>query len=230
MRPVSRGSTRIVRLPLFQSRARSPDSPGRRRLASLPTAPRAGRRSPGRPVHPPVEDVPHRRLPGLDAVVAGHDGAVHDAADAGNVLQGLAGGRDGAVAGGGPDDLDERPRLHSRAHRAVVGVEPSHGHGDSLGEAQLLRPGSRRGGPRDDRGRRPSRRAGRAGPPALDRDGRGTPWPAGRPRRRSRSPCGRRRRCSASSRSGRPRRPGPPGRNRRARPSSRPHRRRRGRP
>ena len=37
---------------------------------------------------PPVQDVAHRRLPGLDAVVAGHDRAVHDAADAGHVRSG----------------------------------------------------------------------------------------------------------------------------------------------
>ena len=140
---MSRGSTRIVRLPLFQSRARSPDSPGRRRWACCRQLRVQGVVPPADHVHPPVQDVPHRRLPGLDAVVAGHDGAVHDPADAGNVLQRLAGGGDGAVAGGGADDLDERPRLHPRADRAVVGVEAAHGHGDPLGKAQLLRPGSR---------------------------------------------------------------------------------------
>ncbi len=92
------------------------------------------------PLHPPLEDVSHRRLPGLDAVVAGHDRAVHDPADAGDVLDLLLRRGDGAVAGGGPDDLDQGAASDAGPHGAVVGVEGAHGDGDPLGEPQPRRP------------------------------------------------------------------------------------------
>ena len=41
------------------------------------------------------------------------------------------------VAGAGADDLHQRARLDARPHRAHVGVEGAHGHGDARRQADL---------------------------------------------------------------------------------------------
>jgi hypothetical protein len=103
----------------------------------------------------PVEDVADRGLAGLDAVVAGQDRAVDDAADPGDVGQpgGVGGGGD--VAGGGADDLDQAAGADAGADRAAVGVEGADGDGDARGQAERL--GPVRGEPAGDLDRKSTR-------------------------------------------------------------------------
>ena len=61
-----------------------------------------------------VEDVADGGLAGFEAVVAGENRAVDDAAEAGYVGQGLVIRPDADVAGACPDDLDEFPRRDAR--------------------------------------------------------------------------------------------------------------------
>jgi len=89
---------------------------------------------------PPFEDVADGGLAGLDAVKLGEDGALDDAADAGDVGHGLLGGDDAAVAGRGADDLDERALVDAAADGAVVHVEFADGDGDAGGQAEFLGP------------------------------------------------------------------------------------------
>ena len=92
-------------------------------------------------LHPPLEDVSDRGLSGLDPVVAGKDGALDDAANAGNVGHGLAGRHDAAVAGRGPDHLDERPLGDAATDCAVVDVELSDRDWNAGRQPEALCPG-----------------------------------------------------------------------------------------
>ena len=140
---MSSGSTRMVRLPLFQSSASSPVSPGCSfaalarelgvRVALACTSPGA------RLLDEPVEDVADGRLARFEAVHAGHDRLGHDAAQAGHVGQLCVQRRDHAVARAGADDLHQRARPAARADGAHVGVERADRHGDARRQADLLR-------------------------------------------------------------------------------------------
>src|SRR5687768_13674838 len=98
---------------------------------------------------PPLEEVADRRLPGFEPVVARHDRAVDDAADSGDVGDGIAGWRDGTVAGGRADDLDERARPDAGPDGAVMGVDAAHRDRNARLEAQRAGPfaGEPAGGP-----------------------------------------------------------------------------------
>ena len=171
-------------MPLFQSRARRPDSPGASRAASADSSACSASSAVADLVDPPAQDVADRRLPGLDAVVARHDRAVHDAADAGDVGHLLARRRDRAVAGRGADDLDERARSRRRRRPRRSGrrSRPSRSGSPRAGRASAPTPPTACP-PAGRRGRR-RRRGGRAGRRAAGRGGRGTPSRAARPSRR----------------------------------------------
>ena len=116
-----------VRLPLFQSSAINPDSPGARRAAAAVSSAcpawLAARAVAEHAVDPPVEQIADRRLSRLDAVVAGHDRAVDDAADAGDVGQRAARRRDRESQVDVPMILTSVPARMPGADRAEVRVE-----------------------------------------------------------------------------------------------------------
>ena len=144
---MSRWSTRMVRLPLFQSSARRPAWPGtllRRLVGEFGVQRRVAAQN---HLDPPFEDVADRRLAGLDAEEAGQNRAFDDAADAGNIGDRLFGRNDRAVAGRGADHLDQRPLAHAAADRAVMDVEFSDGDRNACGKPELRRPvGAKRPG------------------------------------------------------------------------------------
>ena len=120
---MSRGSTRIVRLPLFQSSASSPlaRASALRRLGGECVVERGVAAADH--LHPPFEDVADGRLAGLDAEEAGQDRAFDDAADAGDVGDLFSAETTRAVASRGADHLDQRALAHAAADRAVMDVE-----------------------------------------------------------------------------------------------------------
>ena len=67
----------------------------------------------------PQEDIAHRALAGLDAVVTGKDGTVDDAADAGNVGQVAVVRANGDVASAGAEDLDQRALMFRLVDQCV---------------------------------------------------------------------------------------------------------------
>ena len=79
----------------------------------------------------PEEDVADGALAGLDAVVAGQDAAIHDAADAGHVGEGLAGGGDHEVAGAGAEDFHQGAFFDAGTDGTCVGIKGSDGDGDA---------------------------------------------------------------------------------------------------
>ncbi len=146
---MSSWSTRIVRLPLFQSSAMSPAWPGfcSRRLGGQFGMQRGV--AAAHAFDPPFEDVADRRLPGLDVVEARQDAALDDAADAGNVGHRLVARKHANVAGRGSDHLDQRALADAAADRAVMDVELADRDRDSRGEAELGGPlGAERAGRR----------------------------------------------------------------------------------
>src|SRR4029453_11564967 len=89
---------------------------------------------------PPLQDVADGRLSCLDLEIAGQNRSVYDAADAGNVGQRAARGRNRAIAGRGPDDLHEGAGLDARSDGAVVRVEAAHRDGDAGAECERSGP------------------------------------------------------------------------------------------
>ncbi len=92
-------------------------------------------------VDEPEEEVADGALAGFEAEVAGEDGAVDDAAEAGDVGEGLGGGVDHQVAGAGAEDLDEGAGADAGADGAHVGIEGPDGDGDAGAEAEFFGPG-----------------------------------------------------------------------------------------
>lgn len=88
----------------------------------------------------PVEDIADGGLAGLDAVHAREDALGDDAADAGNVGEGLVERPDHAIAGAGADDFDECAGLDSGTDGAHVCVEGADGDGDARWETDALGP------------------------------------------------------------------------------------------
>ena len=88
----------------------------------------------------PFEDVADGGLAGLDAVVAGQDRALDDAADSRDVGHLLVRGHHAAVARGGADDLDERAFGDAAADGAVVHVELADRNWNSGAQSKLARP------------------------------------------------------------------------------------------
>ena len=141
---MSSGSTRIVRLPLFQSSASRPLSPGREfvgiaRELDVGVA-LAAYFAGARLFDEPIEDVAHRRLAGFQSVHAGHDrpGTMpHSPGISGSLSVER---RDHHVAGAGADDLHQRARLNARADGAHVRVERADRHGHARPAGRLSSP------------------------------------------------------------------------------------------
>ena len=89
---------------------------------------------------PPFENISDGGLAGLDTVEAGQNRAFHDAADSGNIADGLRRRNDGAIAGGRADDFDEHAFGDPAADGAVVDIHFADGDGDASGQAELLGP------------------------------------------------------------------------------------------
>ncbi len=185
----------MVRLPLFQSSASRPDSPGLQFRRALRRVPRASRLFPAGldVIDQPVENVAHRRLPGFESEIAGQHAAVHDAAQAGHVREFFRVRPDGDVAGARADDFDQRARRDAGADGAEVRVKRADRDGNARRQTGLLRPRRRQAADGAVNRMNARRAAARAVRRAWDRAAKEIPRRDNRPIWRSTSPCGRRR-------------------------------------
>ena len=89
---------------------------------------------------PPFENIANGGLARLDAKEAGEDGALHDAADAGDVFDFLGCGNNGAIAGRCADHLHQCAFADAAADGTVVDIHFADGHWNPGGQAELIRP------------------------------------------------------------------------------------------